>query len=376
MKATNFHCEWSPSAPPRGFRTGVSLHSHTLHSKESLDFIYKVAQSSAALRWVLKRGAARYREHHGVPLDLRRGWWTPPLAPLDAYRVEADQVEGLGLQAIVSLTDHDDIEAPMSLQAVDSAREVPASVEWTVPFGPTFFHLGVHNLPRHSARSTMSALGEYTSKPNPQQLRVLLSSLDATPGVLLVFNHPLWDEKGVGSEVHRDAAIEFLCGYGQYMHAIEINGLRPWHENRAAIRLANDWSLPAISGGDRHAVEPNAVLNLTRATSFAEFSEEIRAGASEVLITNHYRQAHAGRIVHNMVDVLQPYEKHSNGWHEWTDRVFYHCPDNEVRSLRQLWGGGPPPAVRLFDSVMRLAGHRPVRNAIKFASARAEQVAI
>ena len=376
MKATHFHFEWSPNTPPRGFRTGVSLHSHTLHSRESLEFIYKIARHSSALRWALERGETRYRQHHGVPLVLSRGWWTPPLAPLDAYRVEAAQVESMGLRPVVSLTDHDDIEAPMSLQAVDSERQIPVSVEWTVPFGQTFFHLGLHNLPPRSARCTMEALGDYTRRPDRRQLGDLLSSLDAIPEVLVVFNHPLWDEKGVGSEVHRAAAMDLMRVYGNFLHAIEVNGLRPWRENRAAIRFAQDWEKPAVSGGDRHAVEPNAVLNLTRARTFAEFADEVRMGVSDVLITSHYRQAHAMRILHNLVDVLQPYESHGNGWREWTDRVFYHCHDNVVRSLRQLWGSRLPPAVRLFDSLVQVAANRPVRHAIKQAAARAEQVAL
>ena len=48
------------SGAPR-FRTGVSLHSHTLHSRESLNFIYHAARHSALLRWVLRRGERRYR---------------------------------------------------------------------------------------------------------------------------------------------------------------------------------------------------------------------------------------------------------------------------------------------------------------------------
>jgi hypothetical protein len=376
MKATNFYFQWSPDAPPRGFRTGVSLHSHTLHSKESLDFIYKIASHSSVLRYALRRGESRYRKFFDVPLDLRRGWWTPPLAPLDAYRVEAAQVASLGLRPIVSLTDHDDIEAPMSLQAIDPSREVPVSVEWTVPFGATFFHIGLHNLIAPSARATMRRLRELTDRPNPLRVQQVLAELNATPGVLTVFNHPLWDEKGVGADIHNDAVLEFLSRCGPSIHAIEVNGLRPWSENRIAIRLAREWRKPVISGGDRHAIEPNAVLNLTRAESFSEFVEEIRAGVSDVLVTSHYRQAHASRIVHNIADVLQPYENHGNGWREWQDRVFYHCPDDVVRSVRQLWGEGHPVAVRIFDGVMRLARKAPVRGAMRLASARAEQVGL
>jgi hypothetical protein len=354
----------------------VSLHSHTVHSKESLDFLYDIARHCGILRFALKRGENQYRERHGVALDLRRGWWTPPLAPLDAYQVEATQIESLGLAPMVSLTDHDDIEAPMSLQAVDPSRDVPISVEWTMPYGPTFFHVGVHNLPPRRARGIMATLEAFTERPCDTRARDILSWLDSLPGVLLVFNHPLWDEKGVGSIPHETAALRLLHQCGQFLHAIEMNGLRPWHENRRAIDLAKEWNKPVVAGGDRHAVEPNVVLNLTEAQTFAEFCQEVRDGQSDVLVTEQYRQAHASRILHNIVDVLQCYDNHGFGWREWPDRVFYNCKDDVVRSLRELWADHTPTAVRVFSGFMRLAGNGPIRNAMRAFSGRAEQVVL
>ena len=84
----------SQEAP--GYRTGISLHSHTLHSHESLDFIYFAARRFAPLRQVLREGERRYRKIHGTELDLNRGWWTPPLAPLDAFQLETAQLERMG----------------------------------------------------------------------------------------------------------------------------------------------------------------------------------------------------------------------------------------------------------------------------------------
>jgi hypothetical protein len=69
---------------------------------------------------------------------------------------------------------------------------------------------------------------------------------------------------------------EFLLKNGNYLHALELNGLRNWDENRAVRRLAEQWNMLLISGGDRHGVEPNANLNLTNATSFTEFVHEVR----------------------------------------------------------------------------------------------------
>src|SRR5258706_10546102 len=140
------YLQWMTSIPGR-FRTGVSLHSHTLHSRENLEFIYRALAKVPLFAAALRRGEQHYRNVHGRTLDLTRGWWTPPLGAHHAWSVEKAQIEGLGLSPIVSLTDHDDIEAPVSLQLLEECRGTPISFEWTVPFRFTFFHIGVHNLP-------------------------------------------------------------------------------------------------------------------------------------------------------------------------------------------------------------------------------------
>ena len=365
MNGTRIHFQWSTERPQARFGTAVSLHSHTLHSREPLDFIYRFAKHCAPARWALRRSEARYQFLHGIPLDLRRGWWTPPLAPRDAYAVEFDQISSTGLVPIVSLTDHDDIEAPLSLQAMEASRDIPISVEWTVPFRNTFFHLGVHNLPLRHARAIMDQLNAFTERPRESELLGILAGLHAEPGTLTVFNHPLWDEMGIGAERHRSAAIALLSEYGEYVHGIELNGLRPWRENSSAIRLARDWSKPVISGGDRHVVEPNACLNLTNAGSFAEFASEIRGGWSDVLLASHYRTSHATRVFHNVLDVFRTYEHHQMGWTDWSDRVFYTLHDGTTTSLSQLWENGPPFSVGVFAGFMHFAGQPSMRYAVR-----------
>jgi hypothetical protein len=373
-KGTRIHFQWSAEQPRPRFRTGVSLHSHTLHSREPLYFFYRIARHFAPARWALRFSEARYRALHGVPLDLRRGWWTPPLAARDAYSVEFDQIDSMGLAPIVSLTDHDDIEAPVSLQAMEASPNIPISVEWTVPFRNTFFHLGVHNIPQSLARTTMNQLKAFTERPRECDLRAILAGVHSEPGTLTVFNHPLWDETGIGTEQHRAAAIALLSQYGEYLHAIELNSLRPWRENASAIRLARDWAKPVISGGDRHVVEPNAALNLTNAGSFGEFADEIRAGWSDVLLASHYRTPHAARVFLNVLDVFRNYEDHPLGWTDWPDRVFYTLRDGTTASLSQLWGNRPPFPVGVFAQVMRLAGQPSMRSAVRAAALGAENV--
>ncbi|MCU1339351.1 MAG: hypothetical protein JWO19_4932 [Bryobacterales bacterium] len=370
------HFQWSPGFSVESFCAGVSLHSHTLHSREPLDFFYRAAKHSWLVRTLLRQVEQRYEAVQGAHLDLARGWWTPPLAPLDAYNLESDQIKAMGLSPLVSLTDHDNIEAPTSLQAVDATRKIPVSIEWTVPIRDTFFHLGVHNLPPLRSRSIVSRMQEITAKPKAAALKEMFAALHASPGTLVVLNHPMWDEKGVGADAHRAALLDLLGQCGECIHAIELNGLRPWDENRQAILLGHTWSKPVVSGGDRHALEPNVMLNLTNTTNFAEFATQIRSGHSDVLVGSRYREGHVARIIQDVVDVLSTYQNHGLGWREWPDRVFYMLEDEKIQSLSQIWGTRPPAPVAVFTGCMHLAGRAPWRQALRTATWRPEHVVL
>jgi hypothetical protein len=216
---------------------------------------------------------------------------------------------------------------------------------------------------------------EYTSRPNAV-LKEILATLHANAGTLVVLNHPLWDEKGVGAEAHQGALLDLLGQGGEYIHAVELNGLRPWNENRRAILLGETWSKPIVSGGDRHALEPGVVLNLTRIANFGEFVAQIRSGHSDVLVGSRYREAYAARIAQNVIDVLRTYENHGLGWREWPDRVFYIQEDGKTKALSQIWGTRPPVSAAAFTGCVRLAERAPLRQALRTASWRAEQVVL
>jgi len=371
----NIHLQWR-DAPTKSFRTGVSLHSHTLHSLERLDFIYRAAAGVPVLAAAIRRGERQYAKNHRIPLDLSRGWWTPPLGPHEAWMVEKTQIEQFDLDALVSLRDHDDIEAPVQLQLLDECRQVPASVEWTVPYRSTFFHLGVHNLPALQARALFGEMLRYREEPRPESLREILNEICAAPGSLVVWNHPLWDEKGVGQATHNADADEFLRTHKQYLHALELNGLRPWRENRDVAVLATAVEKPVISGGDRHASEPNAVLNVTNASTFSEFADEVREGWSDVLIMRHYREPFGLRIFQNMVDVLRPQEHHAKGWRLWSDRVFYRCHDDQIHSLTELFSEKEPAPVVLFVGAMRLLSGPPFQRILRELFPATEEVTL
>jgi len=375
MNYTRIHFE-SNGQTARQFRTGVSLHSHTLHSRETLAFLERLGDRVAPIRTALSAGRARYRRAHGSALDLSRAWWTPPAAPRDAWTLEKRHIEQHGLNALVSLSDHDDIEAPLSLRVLEESSAIPISVEWTVPYGPTFFHLGVHNLYPDCARELMRELAEFTQGISPVELASLLHILVESKDTLIVFNHPCWDENGIGQQRHMELATYFLRSYGQYIHALELNGLRPWAENREVFRMGNEFGKPIVAGGDRHALEANTVFDLTNATTFSEYVEQVRAGRTDVLVTEQYREPFTLRILQSIEEILQDHENHGRGWRRWSDRVFYHCDDGVIRSLTSLFGRRVPCAVQVFVQAVHLIRHHSMRQTFRFAFPRRQELAL
>jgi hypothetical protein len=189
---------------------------------------------------------------------------------------------------------------------------------------------------------------------------------------LVVLNHPFWCEEGV-EEADRRVAVDRLLGECvESLHAYELNGTRKWHENAATIELARQYSRPTISGGDRHACEPAACLNLTDATSFAGFVSEIRAGRSTVLFMPHYREPMALRILEAAWQILRPYPEF-RGRERWTDRVFYRGEAGVALPLSTVWKDRVPWIVRPGTSLLQLCAMRGVRPALRFLlSGRAE----
>lgn len=132
----------------RKYRTGVSLHSHTMHSKEYLDRLPTYIAKFPIGSYILEREIGRLHLYEGRIFDFKKYYWTPPLSPREAHELERKQIaEQLGLQAEVSLSDHDNIKAGMHLRMLEGTARAPISLEWSVPYCDTVFHLGVHNLP-------------------------------------------------------------------------------------------------------------------------------------------------------------------------------------------------------------------------------------
>jgi hypothetical protein len=379
MNESAIHMAWNAGDALREFRTGVSLHSHTSHSKESLDFIPQFLAKVPGGGAMLRRCEARYRTLHGHDINFLDAWWTPPLGPKEALELEQRQIESLDLQGLVSLSDHDNIEAPLLLRVLSASRETPISVEWTVPWRGTFFHIGVHNIRLRQAAVKMEAMRGFTLDPKERELRRLLEWLTEEKETLIVFNHPFWDEKGNGQAHHEAMVEEFISHYSAWIHALELNGLRPWAENRRVMLRAAGAGLPAISGGDRHTFEPNALINITRAETFAEFVEEIRyERLSTVVVMPQYREAMLGRILSGIGDGMRDYEAHTHGWTRWSDRIFYRrAEDGEPAPLSMaLAAGREPLMIRMFLAGVRVLEHRQVQAAVRQFLQPAQEISL
>lgn len=365
---------WEDRKVTRQFKTAVSLHGHTNRSKESLYFIGEFIKKNPVLRLTLPYLDRRAMRVSSVKPDFWKAYWTPPLPPLEAFTVERKQIEdNLGMQTLISLTDHDTIEAPLLLRVVPEARRIPVSLEWSVPFAGTIFHLGIHNLPTAEAELWTRRMAAYTAQPQPQELRDLLDALSRIPQTMIVFNHPLWDLPSIGQLKHRRAVRELLSAANEFLHAFELGGLRGWKENKEVIELARAFGHPFIAGGDRHGCEPSALLNLSNATSFSEFVSEVREGHSQVLAMPQYADPSALRIYHTALDAIRYYPDHPIGTRHWDERVYHPDKEGVFRPLSMMWDY-PSPFITRMLNVVRLGDTEPVRSALNFAFKRSLRV--
>ncbi len=368
---------WRDQNAAKGFRTGVSLHSHTNQSRETLDFLANLGNQYPMIRPLLARLERRSEQQHGVRINYAASYWTPPMTPKLAFDLESRQIESLDVAPMVSITDHDNIHAPMLLRTVPSARQIPVSVEWTAPYGGVqAFHLGVHNLPSARATQWMTELEAFTAHPNDERLTEILVALHNEPNVLVVFNHPMWDLYLVGQEKHQFLVNEFLQKNGAWMHALELNGLRPWDENRAVRKLAENWNILLLSGGDRHGVEPNANINLTNAACFTEFVHEVRREKkSNVLFMPQYAEPWKHRLLRSTLDAIRSYPDFPQGSRTWDERAYHPDARGVVRPLSELWPKGRAPlAIAWTIGMVQLLGTGPVFDGLRMAWSDAQQL--
>lgn len=353
---------------PRQFlhcSTGISLHSHTMHSKEYLGRLPHYIAKFPIGSYILEREIGRLHLYEGRIFDFKKVYWTPPLSPREAHELESKQIEEqLGLSALVSLSDHDNIEAGLRLRLLEKTRPAPISVEWSVPYEKTEFHLGIHNLPVLRASAWVHEFATHRAKPNTERLRNILAGLNNEKDVLIVLNHPYWDAENRGAAEHRDILRAFLERFLPFLHAIELNGLRSRRENREVLALAEAVDRPVISGGDRHGCEANAVLNVTRATTFDEFVWGIRhKQRSEVVLMPQFFEPLPLRLIENAWHALAD-APGEFGRRHWMTRVFIE-QDGEAKALSQFTGTRFERVIEKFRWVIGLVANPIVRPALR-----------
>ncbi|MBI4877640.1 MAG: hypothetical protein HY822_23660 [Acidobacteria bacterium] len=214
----------------------------------------------------------------------------------------------------------------------------------------------------------MRSLAGYTRNPSEHLRHELLDVLSRAPETLIVVNHPLWDQTHVGAEHHRAALGELLASSNGSIHALEVNGLRSWKENRAVLEAACALDRPVVSGGDRHGCEPTAIVNLTRAADFSEFAAEVRGGASEVAVLERYREPLRYRILKSVFDIMREYPE-LPGRVRWSDRVFCQIYSGAIQPMSQIWNGHTPQVVRYFERGVKLSGNREIQNLLRLSLA-------
>jgi hypothetical protein len=314
---------------------------------------------------IVKRASDRRKKRCGRAVDFDRAFWRPPLHAQAAYELEAKQIRALRLRPMVSLTDHDDIEACADLNTLGIAAAF--SVEWTAPFGAAVFHLGVHNLPAAEARGWMAEMARYTAAPDEARLGRLVAAFDAMPDVLLVLNHPYCTEQRISRELQAGELKRFLAAYGAHIHALELNGLQPAADNRDVLRLSRETRIPVISGGDRHCLEPNANLNLTNAASFAEFVHEVRVEKlSRVLFLPQYREPLAARYIEFAWHAVKNHPD-LPGRERCLDRIFYEHETKGVQPLSTIWPAGEPAALHALIAAIGFLANPGLRATLRLA---------
>ena len=379
LKKTRLHILHKPKDLSKDAKTGVSLHCHTEHSKEMLDFVPHYADKLPIISYFWHKEREKYTKREGKPPDFSTGFWSPPLTPKEVYRLEKKQINEAGLDAIASITDHDSIDANLKICETTDNAQAPISLEWTVPFEYGFFHVGVHNLPKDRAVEMTKTLLDYTfNKENHsnENLRELFSMLNELPEVLVVLNHPIWDIEMVGREKHAVLLKNFLKEHGRWIHALEINGFRSWSENKAVIEMAEALGYPLVTGGDRHGCKPNTVINLTDSKTFAEFAEEIRVDKrSEVVLMPEYKQPLHSRQLQSFAEILKQYPEFPEGRQKWFDRVHFDIGDGfGVRPLSVHWVRGGPTWLRWAVWTLGIFGSPKMRPIFALARKRHDRV--
>jgi hypothetical protein len=194
-----------------------------------LDFVPHYAEKLPIIAQFWRRERDRYEEREGKTIDFSTAYWSPPLTPHGVYDLERSQINDFGLEAVVSLTDHDSIDGNLSVNESTENSRAPISLEWTVPFDYGFFHVGVHNLPKDRAVELTKTLLDYTfNKENHSDANLQ----EVFAGTSRSLTKEFYSHARPVDPRIRDQRFPVVVGE-QSCHR---NGRGPWHPDRHGRR--------------------------------------------------------------------------------------------------------------------------------------------
>jgi hypothetical protein len=108
------------------------------------------------------------------------------------------------------------------------------------------------------------------------------------------------------------------------------------------------------------------MLNLTNASTFDEFVDEVRyGGLSTAVVMPEYREHPATRVLEVVSDVLRNDHQAEPGQQRWSERVFVIREDGRHQTLAEFWGSHPPVLVRIGVNVAAALGSVAARQALR-----------
>ena len=94
-----------------------------------LDFVPHYAEKLPIIAQFWRKERDKYQEREGKGIDFSTADWSPPMTADAVYGIEKKQMNDAGLDAIVSLTDHDSINATLEVNEKTENAKAPISME-------------------------------------------------------------------------------------------------------------------------------------------------------------------------------------------------------------------------------------------------------
>src|SRR5262249_50564866 len=88
----------------RASSAGISLHCHTLYSKEMFDFVPFYAAKFPFVSAVWRRECRCYLKNEGRLPNFNLGFWEPPLTARQVFQSGSPNLQSIGFHALAPLT--------------------------------------------------------------------------------------------------------------------------------------------------------------------------------------------------------------------------------------------------------------------------------